>query len=293
VFGSCSLGKHTFFSTIKKTMDTNKLFKFAARKAILFLTEYSNLYPIPDKIFSGNSEILQDYVKRHKQVCDRIVPVHSLDYDVYLEYVKKRDLTNVREEKICVFLDEAATDHPDFVVLGMQPLNKQQYFRGMKKLFDKIEREADLEVIIAAHPFSTYEKTPEVFGNRKIIKGKTIELVSQASMVVMHSTTAINYAVLFRKPILFIKTDDMIKKGRSLLVDVMADTIGTRAVNIDNEETLNNLSLDYTSWPKDRYEEYMYKYIKSRDIGEKTVWEVVAEETKKGSVHQGSQNGLY
>ena len=268
-------------TAIKKGLNIRRLIGFVSRKIIMLLTKYSNLYSLPHKIFSGNSEILQDYIRRYKKVRNCVIPIHSLDYDAYLRYIGcNPSLANTATDKNCVFLDETATGHPDDNVMGMQPLEKEPYFRSIKRLFDKIERETGLEVIIAAHPFSAYEKTPGVFGNRKIIKGKTVDLVSRTSLVVMHSSTAINYAILFRRPILFVKTDDMIKKGRSFLVDVMATAVGMHVVNIDDEEMLNNIPLNYVSWPRNRYDEYMYKYIKTKDIAEKSTWEFVAEEAE-------------
>ena len=55
-----------------------------------------------------------------------------------------------------------------------------------------------------AHPRSNYEKHPELFKKYKIIKGKTIDLVKNSKLVLMHCSTSVNYAVIYKKPIIIL-----------------------------------------------------------------------------------------
>ncbi len=182
-----------------------------------------------------------------------------------------------KAEKICVFLDEAATHHPDYDVLGIKPVSGERYFPSMRRFFDIIEKETGLKVIIAAHPRSRYEDMPGVFGNREIIKGKTVELVARSSVAVMHSSTSVSFAILFNKPIMVVKTADMVKMGNLNITDPIAEAIGLKAINIDDDNSLNNLSFNFNEWPNAKYNDYKFKYIKSKNIEDLLIWEIITK----------------
>lgn len=270
--------KAAFREKIVRMLKPKNLADYITRRSILFLSRNTNVYPSPAKIFSGESAILEDYVKRHLLRKEIIVPIHSLDYDRYINYKKQTTQTSAGD--YCVFLDEAAVDHPDFALLGMPHLDKEKYTRAINGLLSKIEKETGLQVIIAAHPLSRYENDPAAFDGRQLIKGRTIDLVAGCCFVVAHSSTAISYAVIFDKPILFVKTDDMISKGRSGFIDVMAASVGLKAVNVDSQEEFDDLDLNYRSWSTERYDEYKYSYVKTRGLADQTVWEIVAREIR-------------
>ena len=113
------------------------------------------------------------------------------------------------------------------------------------------------------------------FGDRDVIKGKTIELVANSSMVLAHSSTSINFAVLFNKPIMIIKTLGIGKMGNWNLTDKFADSLGLKDINIDDDQVVNKLSFDFEKLPKDGFETYKYKYIMCKNVGNLTTWKIV------------------
>ncbi|MDA2929389.1 hypothetical protein MYX84_05480 [Acidobacteria bacterium AH-259-O06] len=159
-------------------------------------------------------------------------------------------------------------------------MDEKKYLDEMSNLFDLIEIKTGLKVVIAAHPYSNYEKCSFAFGGREIIKGKTVELVAASSMVIMHTTTAVSYAVLFEKPIMVVKTAEMMKKGFSHYsdyVDTMAAALGLKAINISDPRWPERLSFCYDTWPRSHYKDYQFKYVKSPHVDEKGVWEIFAD----------------
>lgn len=107
-----------------------------------------------------------------------------------------------------------------------------------------------------------------------------MELVSRSSMVVMHFSTSVSYAVLFKKPVLVVKTQGMVDAGwYSEGVDVMAKSLGLVAYNIDNID-LDSLDLNYNGWSTSKYEDYAKRYLMSEASVEQTTWEIVANEFK-------------
>ena len=69
-----------------------------------------------------------------------MVKIHSFDYDAAIFY--KRSIDNYETSKspdICVFLDEAATHHSDYSLLGVEVAKPIVYFAAMNRFFDFID----------------------------------------------------------------------------------------------------------------------------------------------------------
>lgn len=261
----------------KRALNPGALLNFIAKSAIFFLSKHRLLYPLPSVIFSGETLQLKAYLEsRSLAGVSAIVLIHSLDHDVYLDYIRGMGNKTAVPDNTCVFLDEAATHHPDFAFFGIRPLVSDDYFQAMRRLFDEIEKKTGLKVVVAAHPRSRYEDMPGIFGARPVVKDRTAELIAKSSLVIAHSSTSIGFAVLFNKPLLFIKTQGMRSNGAAGFVDMMAASLGLKAYELDAAESLDALPLDYSRWVNAGYEDYKYKYIKSKGLGEVTVWEAVA-----------------
>ena len=76
----------------------------------------------------------------------------------------------------------------------------QDFYQRMCVFFDSVEKTTGLKIIIALHPSSNY--TPATFGNRCMLMGKTAELIRDSEAVLAHCSNAINFAVLWNKPLL-------------------------------------------------------------------------------------------
>lgn len=261
----------------KRALNPGALLNFIAKSAIFFLSKHRMFYPLPSVIFSGETLQLKAYLEsRSMQRASVVVPVHSLDHDGYLQYIRGMSNKMPAPDNTCVFLDEAATHHPDFAFFGIRPLVSGDYFQAMRRLFDEIEKKTNLKVVVAAHPRSIYEDMPGIFGARPVVKDRTAELVAKSSLVIAHSSTSISFAVLFNKPLLFVKTQGMSSNGTAVLVDRMAASLGLKPYGIDSMESVEKIPLDYSRWVNAGYEDYKYKYIKSKGLGDVTVWEAVA-----------------
>ncbi len=199
-----------------------------------------------------------------------VVPVHTIEYDRYLEYQGTQKQSEKLNRDYCVVLDNDQAFDPLAKTLNIPLVEPDNYFKAMNNLFDKIERELGLKVIVAAHPRSTYEKRPGLFGQHEIVKGRTLELVADSSLVVTHDSTSVSYAVMFEKPILVAATSDM-----NDYVYVMSNALGVDTVTIDDDAEMKKLDLAKYIEPNAKYEDYLFKNIKSRQAPEKKLWQVV------------------
>lgn len=257
----------------------SKLLNFISSKIIIFLTRRKLFYPLPAIIFGGNSPVLNQFVAKRNFDTTRIVPVHSLDYDANIIFRRNLSGELPSSENMCVFLDEAATHHSDYYFIGLRPANAEKYFPAMNELFDAIEKKLGLNVVIAAHPRSNYEGMLDVFRGRHVVKGRTQELVARCRLVVMHASTSLSYAVLFRKPVLPVYIPGMVLSNTvNLMVDVMSAAIGSSPLNLENDELLT--SALQRSCDLDKYIEYESRYIKSLGLGELETWKIITKTLK-------------
>lgn len=204
----------------------------------------------------------------------RTLWAHKLDYDVYLN---ERDRPVSADAKLGVFLDEYLPFHPDYDRLKLKPFSEAEaYYPGLRRFFDFLEREHGVRIVIAAHPHSQYNGHPDYFGGRPVVHGKTLELVRKAGCVIAHSSTALNFAVLFRKPVLFITTDSLQRSQRmARSIGVMAAWLGKTPINVDAPLDLNwekELAVD-----SEAYGRYREAYIKKAGSPDKPAWQIVAD----------------
>lgn len=131
---------------------------------------------------------------------------HSFDY----EKVGAAMRAAPSQTGTAVFLDQFIPYSQDFVTLGFAgSFDAARYHGALRRLFDQVERDLGLRVVIAAHPRATYADTG-IFGRRQVTRGKTEELVRDSSLVIAHSSTAVSYAAIFRKPLLVVATQEML-----------------------------------------------------------------------------------
>lgn len=138
------------------------------------------------------------------EVARRMVSIGLCDYD---QYALTRKGARHVNGKYAIFLDIYLPFQSDLALVGMQPVQSAVYYAELNRFFSAIERRHGVEVVIAAHPKAHYVK--DEFQGRKVIAEKTPELVRDAELVICHSSTSISYAVLNRKPVWAIYTDEM------------------------------------------------------------------------------------
>lgn len=209
----------------------------------------------------------------------KIIWGHTLDYDLYLEYLESPKPSLI-DKKYAVFLDEAVPYHPDFSLSHMPPCpypDPKDYFAEINKMLDCIEEKLGVPIVIAAHPKAPYgSMSDNPYGKRKVIGRETMNLVAHADCVLAHSSTAINYAVLFSKPILLLKPSRYDGNFLGNSVDIFERELKSAVLGFDAMKRFNlttPLKIDRAA-----YQQYKGKYIKKSGSPEKKFWDVVIEQ---------------
>lgn len=152
-----------------------------------------------DLVFAAGQVMLS----RH-EAARHLVSIGLCDFE---QYVLSQQGERLVEAKYAVFLDIYLPFHSDLTLVGMRPLNPESYYAELDSFFVAVERKYGLQVVIAAHPKARYLN--DEFRGRKIFTEKTAPLVRDAEFVVCHASTSVSYAVLNRKPLWTIYTDEM------------------------------------------------------------------------------------
>jgi hypothetical protein len=209
----------------------------------------------------------------------QLVPLHALDYDTYLQ-VRDRDIPD--GDAIAVFLDGNDFYHLDLRYMGQAvPSWIETYFSNLRAFFDHVEKALGVRIVIAAHPLSQYTPAQRAcFGEREVILGKTAELVKRCSFVIIHASTAVNLAILFQKPILFITDHNYERYPPGPYIEAMAEELGKKPIYLDEPLTIDwgrELAVD-----KAVYHSYRRSYIKMDGSPDLPIWEIFARFLQAG-----------
>lgn len=206
-----------------------------------------------------------------------ILWIHTLDYDIFLGMCQDNAKTDA---SMGIFLDQYLPFHPDYVCMGVPPTcTSNNYYPKLNEFFDFMEHKYGSHIVIAAHPRSNYDDHPDYFEGRPVVKGKTVELIKKSGFVIAHGSTSINFAVLFNKPIIFIRTNELDEDRSTPSVQSMPYYLGKKLINIDDSIEIDlekELLVD-----KNAYVEYKNSYIKKSDSIDLPFWQVFADYINK------------
>lgn len=203
-----------------------------------------------------------------------IIKSHYFDYDIYLK--EMREPSQV-DDNLGVFLDSFLPFHPDWEsALVLEPAG---YYSSLCNFFDFLEKKHGMRIVIAAHPRSAYENMRDYYGGRSVIRGKTANLVRKSKFVIAHQSASTSYAVLFKKPIVFVTTDSLQKiDDLGPLTEFIAGALNKTVLNLSGNFEFNpdhELVVDATA-----YQKFKNTYIKEEGSEDLPIWQTFANYIK-------------
>ena len=140
---------------------------------------------------------------------NNVINAHSMDYDVYLN-IKDKPKNN--SNFYAVFLDEDMVDHPDYAFEDQKPpATNKQYNKSLNNFLKRFELETGFRVKIACHPKRKIENIPNLLNDFEWINGETAKLVMNSKVTLVHQSTSLSYAILFKKPLIFLTSNELTK----------------------------------------------------------------------------------
>jgi hypothetical protein len=206
----------------------------------------------------------------------KVVPINYFDYD---HYVKARNdgARRLVAGRYVVFLDINLPFHSDLAFCGHRRIDPVEYYRSLNRFFGLLERDYEIKVVIAAHPRADYDAA--TFEGRQILRLVTAELVKDAEFVLSHTSTAMSYAVLNAKPLVFIYTSEMAAAYETQFIRSMrsyADYLNSAIYNIDAVFGAQKVAVKQVNLKC--YERYKYDFLTSRQSEATSTQEIFLRE---------------
>jgi len=267
-----SAERNYFVSVFKKAIEDPPL-KFLKRLANMLARKITDILIEPTlQVITGQSSLNEAMKVAKKRA---IIKAHNFDYDIYLS-IKNNCVRTDAPGRYAVFIDQNLCAHPDFIFQN-DPYytSPTQYFPALRKGFVKISGALNLALTIASHPRTPIQSAVvDNFTGYAVEYGKTAELIANCECVIGHYSTAIQFAVMFGKPIIFITTDELNSSPGKKYIEKYAHALGKKVINLDN-------NLDGVDWQIEleidakKYAEYKNKYIKIDGSEDKPYWNIV------------------
>lgn len=201
----------------------------------------------------------------------KFILAHTLDYDHYLKFREENEQIVV--ENSLLFIDQYIPFHPDNVELKNPDVDPHHYYGLLRNFFTSVENSLGAPVVIAAHPRSRYDEHPDYFGGRRLVKGDTLNLMAKTRLVMTHGSTALNYAVLFHKPIMLLTTDQLNRTANFFYLKRYEEELGTKAINLDHLPA-EGIQVGVSN---NHYWLFREKFVKIRNTPERPFWSIVID----------------
>lgn len=201
----------------------------------------------------------------------RMIWAHSFDYDKALKIPP-----SLKQEDYIVLLDQNFAHHPDFDSSSDSVRVSPRLFApAVDRLLGTIEKAEDKEVIIAAHPTTSREMAAELYGGRTVVYNKTAECVKGSSLVLCFMSTAIQYCIIFRKPFLLFRTNELAGPLVNRRSATFAESLGASYLDIENgvsdwESMIRRVDNRF-------YESWENRYIKKSGTPNDSIWSIFVQ----------------
>ena len=208
-------------------------------------------------IVSGKVAYNFQLKKRTKKII-KFKSFDTLNYEK-TKFLKKKKLP-------IVFIDNDIVEHKDYKYHGTtSPVEKKKYYKSLDSFFSYLEKKYKTEVIIALNPKSKIRTSEKNFKNRKIFQNKTSELIKNCKFSIVHSSTAISFCVLSKKPVLFITNEEIKKSWFQQEIEFSAAQLKNKVFNIDLLKYDSNID-NYLKINKNCYKNYVKNYLFQKKI---------------------------
>ena len=202
---------------------------------------------------------------------------HSFDYEKYRQVNASGPLNDHSE--YAVYIDERLPAHEDNSELGLNaPVSLERFSSSIKMFFDQFEAESGMPVRIASYPSSSCDHDQHFqYGDRKIVRGKTAELVRGASLVFAHASTSVSFAILWRRPLVFLSSNELQESWYMPWVTAMTRFLESPLVNIDDHLSGSAVAQFKSDINLANYEEYEANYLRSSTACDVSIWQLLSQ----------------
>jgi hypothetical protein len=175
--------------------------------------------------------------------------------------------------KYSVYLDEILFNHPDEKLLNTPSIENENFYTKLNYYFDVLEKKLNTKIVIAMHPKRNFDDR-KFFQNRDVFYAETKELVRNSEFIIAHGSTSINFAIIYKKPIIILTN----KKINAYYKKIFANLKKLIDCNLfDLDETENSFN-PVKSINEEAYLKFFYNYISHPKSTTKITWSLLDNE---------------
>jgi hypothetical protein len=220
--------------------------------------------------------------KNHKLVGKKtgLIWGHHRSYD---DFLRGGTIKLKTKRKKALYIDSGAPYGPDLIELGLNDLKPNSYYRSVKLFLKKLNKKFGYKIEISCHPKIGIKNLRKHFRSFPIKIHKTISQVMSSDLIVLHDSTARNFAIMYKKPVIFITNNEELKSAYNHYGETskIANLVNKQPLNIDicsYADIKNNLILN-----RKTYQDYFKKFIKFK--GEKKIQpEIIIKKLKNDRI---------
>lgn len=256
--------KIDFYANTSIPMDIRSRLKVFLREGIFSRLLTKICWMVYSRLYLGE---IYDFVASSSKTVNPRYLIHHPDAEAF-----RNESVPLVHAPYIVFVDIFYPLHPDLELLSsVTEATVREYRNTMNRYFAYLEEKYQMPVVIAAHPKADYDGSE--FNGRRIIAGRTGNLVKYSSMVIMHHSNSMSYIALADKPFTFVYPDSYhVHKDLLSYIESMAAYCENNAYNLDvvpfDEIKIERLNRDVK-------ERYLDTYISSSEIKDKTNSEIM------------------
>ncbi len=235
-----------------------------------YLYRYTNYYQKP--IFVASSGFAGRQMWMKKTLASDFLSIPSVEIDW-------TDKERIISYEYGLFVDDTIFSSPDYRMnhgdKNYRTYDIEKYIVNLRSFFDLIEKKMNLKIIIAASGKYIYDKNPY---NREIIYQKTTELIQHANVIIGHNSSALNQAIVNKKPTLMV-FDSTIKKEKKMKIHYVSNYLNINPLNIEcfSEKELDE-RLDNINSTDSVIKKYFFENINKDQLS--TSCEIIAKKIK-------------
>lgn len=223
----------------------------------LITKKFLNIF-YPKYIFVNSKKNYFEYKKKLKNT--KVLRLHDWDGSNFIRLNKRKKSGNLATY-LSAFSLNSASDSAHYNT--NRPENSKNILESLDHFFSSFEKKSNLKIQVAKHPREEENFKSPIYKNNKRFASKylTGELVKSSKLVITTMSSAISYAILFKKPILFIITNEHFK-NISLIYSTKAISkyLKSDLINIDsNKDYKVNLIIKHQT--KKRYNYITKNYL--------------------------------
>jgi len=209
-----------------------------------------------------------------------IIKTHSYDYELFMNNHKSK----IKNKNYAVFIDEDIDNHFEYALINKGKKffwPSHWYWKKIEKFLSFVESQFGLKIIIAAHHRRSKYDLPI---KRKFVFNKTLDLVKNSKLVIMHNSTTVHQGILCKKPIILLKLNVHNEKmTTNLTISMFAKMTGAKVINLETfPYSKKNFNTNYyLKINNKKYKKYTDNYIKPPNTGNIPVWKTVLGELDK------------